>query len=218
MGDLTSRIETRSCDINGQYYSRTPIYVIMDGQCYNYGTHLNELPNYVNLNQFFGFLYPDMNSIFVISFFFLNSFLVLIFFEYNISLLRQLVRGLSYLFIFNLILFSIWLLAINTSSKQIVRVTEFFTSYLDRLLIWFRYLIMYNETTRFTAACVRFFAFYYVYINPWLLLVNYSLICVFFYIHTRFIFKLAYSRSILPIMAKPVDSRSNRVINKLTQA
>lgn len=153
ISDLTTRPETRACPIA----STTPIYLVLNGGtvCYNYGTNLNELPTYVHLNQFFLFLFPDMNSVFIISFFVLNSFLVLMFFEYNVSLVRQLLRGLSYLFLFNLILFSIWLLTINTSSKQIVHLTEFVSSYLDRLLVWFRYIIMYNDTTRFLTAALR---------------------------------------------------------------
>lgn len=206
ISDLASRAETRLCQTSIKY---TPIFVLTSGddpKCYNYGTNLNELPNYIHLNQFFLFLYPDMNSIFVISFFFLNSFLVLIFFEFNESVVRQFMRGLSYLLLFNLILFSIWLLTINTNSKQIVRVTEFAASYIDRLLVYLRYILMYNDTTRFVSAGLRFFAFYYVYVNPYLLAINYCFVCILFYLHTRYNFIMTCKSSLLPIQTVSVKS------------
>lgn len=222
VSDLTSREETRICvdaDVpSKQQY--TPIYVVVrtDGdhahsKCFNYGAHLNELPTYAHLNHFFLFLYPDMNSIFVASFFFLNSLLVLIFFEYNHSLVRQLMRGLSYLLLFNLILFSIWLLTINTTSKHVVHVAEFVAAYVDRLLVCVRFLALYNHSTRFIASCARFVVFYYVHICPPLLFVNYSLVCVLFYVHTRYNFRIASQNSLLPIQQsnKPNQNRCSRV-------
>lgn len=204
-----NKTELQSC----QKYAnqlQTPIFIVIDNvSCYNYGANLNELPNYVHLNQFLSFLYPDMNSIFMISFIFLNSFLLLIFFEYNGSILKQLIRGFSYMFLFNLILFAIWLLTINTTSKELLRLSEFFGSYLDSMFNWFRYFIMYNQTTCFLASSLRFFVFYYVYLNPWLLLVNYLFICLLFYIHTRFHFKQINKNNLLPLQQIPQKNETS---------
>lgn len=189
----------------------TPIYLVVVGKyCYNYGSHLNELPSYIHLNHFLLFLYPDMNCIFMISFFFLNSLLFLVFFEYNTSLVRQLLRGFSYLLLFNLILFSIWLLTINTSSKQLVHLAELIDSYfLSRLLVWFRFIATYNDSTRFLAAACRFFTFYYIYVNPYLLLINYCIFCMLFYAHTWYNFRQAQKKCLLPIQR--CSANKNRV-------
>lgn len=198
ISDLNETEETKKCAYD--HSSSTPIYLIVaEAGCYNYGTYLNEIPNYAHLNHFLLSLYPDMNSLFIISFFFLNSFLILIFFEYNTSLVRQFMRGISYLFLSNLILFSIWLLTINTSSKQILHLTDSIAVYLSRFLVWFRFLTMYSHTTRFIAASTRFFAFYYVYINPYLLIFNYCFLCVIFYFHTWYNHWIINKTCLLPI-------------------
>ena len=138
--------------------NKTPIYVIIDDKiCYNYGKNLNELPNYQHLNQFLIFLSPDMNNIFLISFLFLNAYLLMFFFEYNKSLVKQLGRGMIYLCICNFILFSIWLLTMNTAnSKELIKVSSLISASLNRLLIWLRYFTMYNETTQQMTAYFRF--------------------------------------------------------------
>lgn len=196
--DFGRKHELNSCLVYGS--QKTPIFVLIeDKYCYNYGTNLNELPNYVNLNLFLLFLYPDMNCMLLISFFFLNSYLILIFFEYNRSLLRQLLNGLIYLLSVNFILFFVWLLAINTSSRELYKFTSYFGAYLDKFLVWLRYIMMYNELTRCTLAMLRFVAFYYVYLNPCLLFVNHMVLSCLFYAHTRYKYLLVNGNNLLPL-------------------
>ena len=169
----------------------TPIYLIIDDKiCYNYGSNLNELPNYQNLNQFLLFLYPDMNNLFSISFLFLNSYLIMFFFEYNRSLLKQLCRGLIYLCLCNFVLFSIWLLTINTNSKQILKISSIINTSLNKSLIWLRYIFMYNDLTQHLISFIRFLVFFYVFIQFYLAVIIYLFFCCLYYIHTRYAFNL----------------------------
>lgn len=69
---LIKNNQVKNCDQLKSTSNRqlTPIYILIDNKyCYNYGSNLNELPNFVYLNQLLLFLHPDMNSIFQISFF-----------------------------------------------------------------------------------------------------------------------------------------------------
>lgn len=177
---------------------RTPIYLLLKSNensvdvCYNYGKNLNELPNYAQFDLFLKFLYPDMNIIFMISFFFLNAYLFMLFFEYNESLLKQLLHGLIYLCIFNFVLFSIWTLLTNASSKELVRVSKLINHTSKNLLVWLRHLMLYNEFSQTLFAHLRYVTFYHVYIQPLAGFLFYLLLSIVYYFHTR---RLFYARN-----------------------
>jgi len=160
----------------------TPIYVISsEHKCYQYGSNLNELPNYAHFSLFLTFLHPDMNHIFLFSFLILNLFLFMIFFVYNESLLRQILRGLIYSCIFNFVLFSMWLLTMNSNSKAFTSIN----SITNNLLYQARYVLMYNNSTQKILAHFRFIFFYYIYVKPLNALIFYLFISVLFYMHSK---------------------------------
>lgn len=166
--------------------SNTPIYLVIDNQiCYNYGTNLNELPNYTNMNMFLMFLHPDLNSIFLISFYLLNSFLVMIFFEYNKSFMRMLARGVVYLCICNFILFSIWLVQNASSNSTDITV---FSSISARFFVWYRYVIMSNSLCQQMIAHVRFVLFYHLYIQSSTAFLSYMAFLILYYMETKRIY------------------------------
>jgi E3 ubiquitin-protein ligase RNF103 len=193
--------------------SPTPIYLIIDDQiCYSYGSKLNELPNYQNLNQFLLFLYPDMNNLFSISFLFLNAYLIMFFFQYNSSLLKQLCRGLIYLCLCNFVLFSIWLLTINTNSKEILKVSSIINTSLNRSLIWLRYIFMYNDITQHLISYIRFLVFFYVFIHFYLAVFIYIFFCSLYYIHTRYVFNLKHKSNLNSISL--INNEENNILNE----
>ena len=166
--------------------SNTRIFIIIDDKlCYNYGTNINELPNYPNLNQFLVFLSPDINNIFLVTFILLNIYLVMFFFDYKKSFLKQIGRGLFYLCIFNSVLFSIWLLTMNANSRS--SLTSFPNLYLNKFLILFRFLMFSNELAQSLFSKLRFFLFFYLYIKPVLAFLIYFFVILLFYFHKRFI-------------------------------
>ena len=166
--------------------STVPIYVLIDNKiCYNYGSNLNELPNYAHLDFFLTFLYPDTNKIFLMSFFVLNAFLVMIFFEYNESFIRQLLYGLCHLCIFNFVLFSLWMLTINSNVNGLVAVFNLISSNSKRLLVWCRYFMMFNSSTSKCLAHLRFILFYHIYVNTVFAAVSYLAMLIVFYWHTK---------------------------------
>lgn len=180
-------------DLNSDYekmflLQKSPIYILIDDKyCYNYGTHLNELPNFVYLNQFLLFFSPDMNSIFMISFFFLNTFLILIFFEYNQSILKQIAIGLIYFCIFNFFLLSIWLLTINSSSiTELASVLNF--NIFFKVISWLRVFIISNRIMQNFFAFSRFFLFFYIFVRPSFAFFIFIFLSILFYLHTKRIF------------------------------
>ena len=168
-------------------FETIPIYLVIDNKiCYNYGINLNELPSFTHPNLFLIFLYPDANNIFLISFFVLNSYLIMIFFEYNKSFVKQLLRGLMCLCIFNFTLFSIWLVQnSNFFSTEKTKVLAFLHSMTNDLFIWLRYFMMYNSITQRFVAHLRFIAFYHIYIQPYSALFLYILFLFMYNLHTR---------------------------------
>jgi E3 ubiquitin-protein ligase RNF103 len=165
--------------------SKTPIFILFDNKlCYNYGDNLNESPNYDHLNHFLLFLYPDLNLTFLFSFIFLNSYLILFIFEYDRSSFKQFLRGVFYLCCFNFFLFSIWLFTINTSQSTRVENRNF----LENLFSILRNSLMKSEFTQKVCPRLRFFIFFYVYIQPHLAMVIYLFVTVVFYFHTRFVY------------------------------
>ena len=148
--------------------------------CYNYGTNLNELPNYLHLNHFLVFLQPDLNNIFSASFVLLNSYLIMLLFEYDKSTCRQLVRGLFYFCACNFLLFSLWLFTMNTSIEK--------ASFLRSLTSLGRTFAMQTSCIQTTFAHLRFVTFFFVYIAPNLAVYLYLSVCLVYYMHTRSLF------------------------------
>lgn len=172
------------CKSLNQKNSNTPIYLVIDNKiCYNYGTNLNELPNYTNMNMFLMFLYPDLNSMFLVSFYLLNSFIIMVFFEYNESFMRLLARGVFYLCICNFILISIWLVQ-NANSTEIT----FLNSVSARFFVWYRYIIMSNSLSQRIIAHVRFILYYHIYIQSSTAILSYIVLLILFYMQTKRIY------------------------------
>lgn len=211
------------CNLNNDkvYLAKTPIYVIIDkSYCYNYGINLNELPNYVYLNQFLLFLHPDLNSIFLISFLFLNFVLVLAFFNYKKSFLKQLGYALVYLCAFNLILITLWLITTNSQIDKLV--PNLSTSiYVIKILKWLRLMFISNSILQLFLSFLRFFFYYYFYLKSWQAVVLYFLLAILFYIHTRSI-KLKQDKylRLKPInLTAPVPSQlMNPIVNHVSPA
>ena len=172
---------------NKIHHAKTPIYLIIDKMyCYNYGTNLNELPNYVYLNQFLLFLHPDLNSIFLISFLILNLVLGLAFFNYRKSFLKQLGYALIYLCAFNLILITLWLITTNSQIDKFI--PNLRTSiYLIKIFKWLRLLYISNKILILFLSFIRFFFYYYFYLKPCQATVLYFFLAIFFYFHTRWL-------------------------------
>lgn len=166
----------------------TPIFLVIDDKlCYNYGSNLNELPNFVHLNFFLMFLSPDMNNIFLVSFAVLNAYLLMVLFKYNPSILRQLVSGVMYLCIFNFILFSIWLILQNsTFSWEKTRLVALVNSITNSVLVLTRYITMYNTATKTSLAHLRFVLFYHIYIQPFIAKALYVIFLMLYYFQTKY--------------------------------
>ena len=173
--------------------------------CYNYGTNLNEIPNYAHFNFFLAFLYPDMSNIFLISFFCLNGYLLMFFFDYNHSLARQFIRGFIYFCISNFVLFSIWLLTVNSTCFSIA-----INQFLNWLIHQTRFLFLFNQITQKLTAYLRFIVFYYVYINPVVSLVLYIVTLVIYYQNTKMLFFKREKKNLLTLL-----SINNEIVPKI---
>ena len=165
--------------------SKTPIFLVMDNKiCYNYGQNLNEFPNYAHLNHFLFFFYlVDLNMIFLFGFIFLNSYLILLIFEYDRSSLKQFIRGLLYLCCFNFVLFTICLFAVN--SHQMTKMEK--STNLENFAN-FQFSCFKTELTQNICAYLRFFIYFYAYLQSHLTVVIYLLITITFYFHTRLLY------------------------------
>ncbi|RNA10295.1 E3 ubiquitin-ligase RNF103-like [Brachionus plicatilis] len=185
--NLKRLISQCNLDKDKVYLSKTPIYIIIDkSYCYNYGANLNELPNYVYLNQFLLFLHPDLNSIFLISFLLLNLVLGLAFFNYRKSFLKQLGYALVYLCAFNLILITLWLITTNSQIGKLIPNPGTW-NYVIKILKWLRLLYISNKILQLFSSFIRFCFYYYFFLKSWQALVLYFSLASLFYAHTRWL-------------------------------
>lgn len=171
----------------------TPIVLKLDSTCYNYGASLNELPHYLNLNLFLTFLYPDSDSILLTTLFFLNTYLVFCIFEYRRSLLKQIVYGVVYVFIVNFIVFFLWLILTNLSFLS-----------LDESFMQLRHFLLTYPLIFKLLGCLRFSFFYFIYINPYMLLAVYLVFGIFFYTHTKLKSQKREKSRLLPLVEETV--------------
>ena len=217
----------------------TPVYVLVNNAtCYNYGKNINELPNYVQLEQFMLYLAPDANALFVVTFVLLNLYTLFSLFEYEHSrtVSRHVWHSFVRLLLVNCALFLAWLLTAS-SQTQAVCSSSSASSYLDRMsppndpmssppphtstsylplanllldkvLARFRQAILQTEWTLALAAHVRLIVYFHVFVQPVLAMLIYLQCGLVYYLHTRRLF-LARIRS-SPCTALALTSASTK--------